>query len=120
VDGIQSGIVWGIRPEIRNLLSQFPDSRQGLEDFDHGYVTGQFLTWGGFTVWIGGLAFFESQELGHNPQPVPAAIGAGVAVVGLITEFVGVAAISSSYQRLFEGVNQYNKEEFERFTQASE
>jgi hypothetical protein len=110
VNGNASSVPF-LRPELRNLLNQFPSSKASLASYDTKYVLGQTLLWtgAGAAMVAAGIGIAQS----NNPNPSPALVGTliGVVIAGAAVELWGAGTILGSYRGLTDAVNQYNKEQ---------
>ncbi len=115
VNNISSSIPF-IKPEIRSLLEEFPDSKSSLKGFDDKYVSGQIFLWCGLTVALVGVAIGANQTNSSSPQPAVVGTSLGLAIGGLCVELWGAFTIVGSYRDLFDGVNEYNKDQFAAYS----
>jgi hypothetical protein len=116
VDDIQSGIPF-IKPEVRTLLEEFPDSKASFASYDNKYVTGQIFLWTGLATELGGLGVIASQANASGSQSAILGTGLALIVGGVCAELWGALTISSSYGDLYDAINKYNKEQFLAYSQ---
>lgn len=116
VGDVRSDFVWGLKPEMRKVMGEFPDSKTSVEEFDKGHGAGLVMMFGGLVVELGGLIFVNIQANSPNAQLTPTLVGAGIGIGGGVVSIVGSLILANSYQKLFEGVDQYNADEFEKYS----
>jgi len=118
VKGTTSTIGWKLSPIFSDLLNQYPSSKVSFEGYKKDYKTGNTMLWGGFGGLIASALVFTIRNSNVTSidfgDPINVASYAGM-LAGAAFETIGAYFISSSYESLFNAVNQYNREKIREF-----
>lgn len=100
---------FGIPKDFETLLSVYPRAALEVTNMKKALVPGSIFFWSGFGLEFGGILGMYAPYNG-TIYPAAVAVGLGVAVLGLIFEFIGAAQIVEARNFLTRAVWEYNRE----------
>jgi len=119
VKGTTSTIGWKLSPIFSDLLIQYPSSKVSFESYKKDYRKGNIMIWSGLAGLFAGSLVFVMRNSNATSidfgDPVNIASYSGM-IAGAAVETIGAFFVSSSYENLFNAVNQYNREKIKEFS----
>ena len=124
--GQSSSVMFGIPENYRQSLLKYPDSQQLIESYFGLNRAGNILLWGGLAAFVVGT-YMPLASLGsytyttYDAYGIPSTFVSSyqtamwVMVGGLLSELVASFVLPSSFEKLTQAVNVYNRRRVQEF-----